>query len=203
MNRDFLGIGTVTITIDKPNCLGHPLIWPHKEEILSELIETINSSLLKECGYEFKATIALIEPGCIKVKLELAVALIAGSAFLTGFAVRDTITSALNEHHIETPISKHKCTARVMNFSQRGLCHGPIKKGETLSGIVEKLNPKGLTLNRAMMALFSHNKDSFDNGNINDLREGAYLSLPTSPGFLSSRQADEQVAIHNKKHIEM
>jgi len=55
--------------------------------------------------------------------------------------------------------------------------YGPVKSGETLSGIAFRHRPSGVTPNQMIMALFQANPQAFDD-NINVLHEGAILRIP-------------------------
>ena len=55
--------------------------------------------------------------------------------------------------------------------------YGPVKRGQTLSGIASSLAREGTTMNQMMIALFEANPQAFD-GNINLLQVGAVLQVP-------------------------
>lgn len=55
--------------------------------------------------------------------------------------------------------------------------HGPVKRGETLSGIAQHHISDGVTINQMMIALFRANPHAFSD-NINVLYEGAVLRIP-------------------------
>lgn len=55
-----------------------------------------------------------------------------------------------------------------------------VQRGDTLWGIASRVRPdKGITVNQMMMALFEANPDAFSN-NINVLRAGATLNIPSA-----------------------
>ncbi len=59
--------------------------------------------------------------------------------------------------------------------------YGPIVHGDTLSTVAERLRiDYRYTRNQIMMALFEKNSDSFDQNNINLLKAGSYLQVPTA-----------------------
>jgi FimV-like protein len=60
-----------------------------------------------------------------------------------------------------------------------GSVYGPVQRGETLWPIAKKLKPSGITTRQMAMALLRANPQAFIDGNVNRLRAGARLSIPT------------------------
>ncbi|MDQ6996755.1 MAG: FimV/HubP family polar landmark protein, partial [Mariprofundus sp.] len=59
--------------------------------------------------------------------------------------------------------------------------YGPIVRGDTLSTVAERLRVDyRYTLNQIMMAMFEKNSSSFDQNNINLLKAGSRLKVPTA-----------------------
>ena len=70
--------------------------------------------------------------------------------------------------------------------------YGPVKAGESLSQIAGRLDlPGGVSLEHSMIALLRANPDAFIGGNINQLKQGAVLRVPSSSetADLDARQA--------------
>ncbi len=60
------------------------------------------------------------------------------------------------------------------------LYYGPVPRGATLTRIARELTPPGATLEQTAMALFRNNQGAFSRGNINLLRVGKDLVVPTA-----------------------
>ena len=76
--------------------------------------------------------------------------------------------------------------------STEGEIHGPVARGETLWGIARDWSRgTGYGINQTMLALQRKNPEAFIRGNINSLKQGAILRMPSFSeiGQLSSRQA--------------
>ncbi|MBL8259280.1 MAG: hypothetical protein JNM60_05685 [Candidatus Competibacteraceae bacterium] len=59
--------------------------------------------------------------------------------------------------------------------------YGPVRPGETLSGIASRVRPSGnVDLRQMMSILLAGNPGAFANGNPNELRRGATLKVPTA-----------------------
>lgn len=58
------------------------------------------------------------------------------------------------------------------------ITYGPVKKGESLSGIVKKLGIKSITVEQAIVMVFRLNSHAFVNNNMNHLLVGVMLAIP-------------------------
>ncbi len=78
--------------------------------------------------------------------------------------------------------------------------YGPVQRNETLWNIAQRVRPDdGLTTNQVMVALFRANPGAFD-GNINRLRAGAILRVPSREQMAatSTGEANAEVRGHNE-----
>ncbi len=60
------------------------------------------------------------------------------------------------------------------------LRYGPVKSGEGLWRIARRIAPAGATTPQTAMALYRNNQSAFIGGDINRLRQGVYLEIPTA-----------------------
>ncbi|MEO6927516.1 MAG: FimV/HubP family polar landmark protein [Rhodanobacter sp.] len=58
--------------------------------------------------------------------------------------------------------------------------YGPVQSGQTLSGIARNVAPAGVDVQQMLLALKQANPDAFYKDNINALKSGAVLRVPTS-----------------------
>ncbi|TAM61643.1 MAG: fimbrial protein FimV [Rhodanobacter sp.] len=58
--------------------------------------------------------------------------------------------------------------------------YGPVKRGDTLSAIARNAAPSGVDINQMLLALKQANPDAFYHDNINALKSGVVLRMPTS-----------------------
>lgn len=72
--------------------------------------------------------------------------------------------------------------------------YGPVKAGDTLGVIAASLRPEGATLDQTMVALLRANPEAFIGGNLNLVRQGVVLRLP-SPAEMSQYGAAEATAV--------
>ena len=64
--------------------------------------------------------------------------------------------------------------------------YGPIRRNDTLWSIAERLRPdNGISIHQMMLALQRENPQAFINNNINNLKAGATLSIPSRDEILS------------------
>ena len=73
------------------------------------------------------------------------------------------------------------------------------RRNDSLWGITSRVKPSGATMQQAMMAIFRKNPHAFDRQNINGLRKGQVLRLPTNEEYasLTRQQAISAVARQN------
>ena len=57
--------------------------------------------------------------------------------------------------------------------------YGPVERGQTLSGIAQQTMPPGVDINQMLLAIKRANPDAFYRDNINTLKAGAVLRLPS------------------------
>jgi len=74
------------------------------------------------------------------------------------------------------PIQKPKPAATALGNGQ----YGPVERGQTLSGIARSVAPAGVDAQQMMLALQQANPDAFYRDNINALKSGSVLRVPTA-----------------------
>lgn len=81
------------------------------------------------------------------------------------------------------------------DYADYGAEYGPVQRNETLWGIAQRVRPdSGLTTNQVMVALYEANPEAFY-GNINRLRAGAILRVPSRAQMaaVGTREATAEV----------
>ncbi|HHI77247.1 MAG TPA: hypothetical protein ENJ94_08755, partial [Gammaproteobacteria bacterium] len=68
--------------------------------------------------------------------------------------------------------------------------YGPVASNETLWSIAKRLRPRGVSMEQMMIALLRANPDAFIDGDINRLRRGQVLRVPSSDEILSISRAE-------------
>ncbi|MBQ4853301.1 fimbrial protein FimV [Rhodanobacter sp. B2A1Ga4] len=74
------------------------------------------------------------------------------------------------------PVPKPKPAAPAVSNGH----YGPVERGQTLSSIARSVTPAGVDAQQMMLALQQANPDAFYRSNINALKSGAVLRVPTS-----------------------
>jgi pilus assembly protein FimV len=72
--------------------------------------------------------------------------------------------------------------ARAADTGARGASAGgySVRRGDTLSRIAAETKPANATLDQMLVALFNSNRDAFDGENMNRLRAGTILTVPSA-----------------------
>ncbi len=76
--------------------------------------------------------------------------------------------------------------------------YGPVSQGDTLSKIAQQISPEGANLNQIMIAVFRANQGAFIGNNINLLKVGEILHIPSSSEIMgiSEQEANAEVKVH-------
>ena len=62
----------------------------------------------------------------------------------------------------------------------KGDTYGPVKRGDTLAKIASEMKGDGVSLDQMLVALFRENKQAFGSNNMNVLKTGQILRIPTA-----------------------
>jgi pilus assembly protein FimV len=76
----------------------------------------------------------------------------------------------------DKPVARPYAEATAATAS--GDTYGPVKAGDTLSGIARSISPGGASLEQTLVGLFRSNPDAFAGKNMNRLRTGKILRVP-------------------------
>src|SRR6185503_14604101 len=71
-----------------------------------------------------------------------------------------------------------------------------IEKGETLSKIAGQVKPADVSLEQMLVALYRQNKDAFAGNNMNRLKTGQILRIPTEEEINQTPLTDARKEIH-------
>jgi pilus assembly protein FimV len=93
-------------------------------------------------------------------------------------AAHATVASAPRQNH-PAPVSKAPAAAPAPAAVAKGN-YGPVERGQTLSSIARRTMPSGVDVNQMLVALKQANPEAFYRDNINALKTGAVLRVPTS-----------------------
>ena len=79
-----------------------------------------------------------------------------------------------------------------------GDTYGPVQKGDTLAKIATELKPADVSLEQMLVALYRENKSAFVNNNMNRLKAGQILKVPSASDVqaVESREARTEYRTH-------
>ena len=77
----------------------------------------------------------------------------------------------------EQPATKQRAEAPAVAAAS-GDSYGPVKAGDTLTGIARATKPGGVSLDQMLLALFRSNPEAFAGNNMNRLKTGKILRVP-------------------------
>jgi len=73
--------------------------------------------------------------------------------------------------------------------------YGPTISGDTLWSIASRVRPAGVDMNQTMLALLNANPDAFIGNNINRLRKGAILRIPSASDMVATGLGDARMEV--------
>ncbi len=102
------------------------------------------------------------------------------------------------EVQAETVIDQAQSKSVVVSESFSGDTYGPVSQGDTLSKIAQQIFPHGANLNQIMIALFRANQSAFIGNNINLIKVGEVLRIPSVSEIeeTSVMEANAEVKVH-------
>ena len=71
-----------------------------------------------------------------------------------------------------------------------------VRSGDTLYKIASRIKPRGISSDQMMVALFRANPEAFRKGNINRLKAGVTLKVPSNADYISTREAKRLIRKH-------
>ena len=79
-----------------------------------------------------------------------------------------------------------------------GDTYGPIQKGETLRKIAEETKPSDVSLEQMLVALYRNNPSAFVSNNMNRMKAGQILKVPTSAEVaqIERKDANQEIRTH-------
>ncbi len=75
--------------------------------------------------------------------------------------------------------------------------YGPVQRGDTLNKIASGLKPEGISLEQMLVALYRENKAAFINSNMNQLKTGQILRVPSAAdvGKIAKGEAQKEIQV--------
>ena len=76
--------------------------------------------------------------------------------------------------------------------------YGPVQRGDTLRKIAEEVKPSSVSLEQMLVALYRENKSAFVNNNMNRLKAGQILKVPTAEevNAVPTKEANTEIRTH-------
>ncbi|WP_171091087.1 FimV family protein [Usitatibacter rugosus] len=83
----------------------------------------------------------------------------------------------------------------AVSGSPAGETYGPVKKGDTLNKIATETKPDGVSLEQMLVALYRENQAAFAGNNMNRLKTGQILKVPTASdvGKIEQKDANKEI----------
>lgn len=107
-------------------------------------------------------------------------------------------TSAPAANETATAAPRHTASARGAAAQVKNGQFGPVEKGASLSHIATEVAPSGVDTNQMMLALKAANPDAFYRDNINALKAGAILRVPSRDDAMATAAEAAAAAVRQQ-----
>lgn len=117
-------------------------------------------------------------------------------------SAQQAATPALQTRAAPAPSQRSQRPSQAQSDGSRPQSYGPVKASDTLWGIAQNMRPADdLTPQQVMLAIQDVNPDAFLSNNINLLREGSILRVPSEETIRArtAREAVQQVSGQNRR----
>lgn len=98
---------------------------------------------------------------------------------------------------LKNPITvENKLTLEIAPTGKAHTVYGPVKHGDTLTGIVKNIvPPSGVSFNQLLVAVHRANRDAFFGSNMHQLKTGPILRIPDNSeiGAVTAEEADKEL----------
>src|SRR4030095_87671 len=76
--------------------------------------------------------------------------------------------------------------------------YGPVEKGDTLNKIAQQTKPSSVSLEQMLVALYRENQSAFVNNNMNRLKTGQILKVPSAEEVeeIAAKDANQESRTH-------
>lgn len=106
------------------------------------------------------------------------------------------VAAAPESEFFQTPEETGVATQSRPAASADPTRYGPIRPGDTLWLVAQAVKPSGVGLDQAMLALYETNPGAFINGDIDNLRKGATLKVPSAERMKSLSNAAARARVN-------
>ncbi|WP_442774922.1 FimV/HubP family polar landmark protein [Sphaerotilus montanus] len=107
--------------------------------------------------------------------------------------------AALAKAPVRRPAAPSPVPAPAANAAAGGGTEYQVKSGDTLSNVASKLQVEGISLDQMLVGLYQGNTQAFIGNNMNRLRSGAVLTVPSAQqlGSVDAREARRLVQVQS------
>src|SRR5207253_5024694 len=99
-------------------------------------------------------------------------------------------TGAARTAAAPAPAAPRASTAPAATTQSGGGDQYTVKPGDTLAKIAGQFKPSDVTLDQMLVAFFNSNQNAFDEQNINRLRRGAIMNVPSGADAATTESAE-------------
>lgn len=149
----------------------------------------------------------LLDPPGYKQQAEAATPVTPPSVNIS--EVSDASVSNAPSKMVDTPQSSTKNTKKLKKpvvqapapvvTESAGKQELTTKRGDTLSSVAREMQVEGVSLDQMLVGLYENNQEAFSNGNMNHLKVGQIIKVPTKESLVSISQQDakQSVKVHS------
>jgi pilus assembly protein FimV len=185
------------------NAAGEPVLKLRSSQAISDPYLDMLIQVEWASGRLQREYTILLDPPGYKPQAELVESLPTQAPVVSSKAITNTPAASVSGDtdisNTKKPTKKSNNTAAQKPADAASEMPAATKRGDTLYSIAKQMQVEGVSLDQMLIGLYENNKEAFSSNNMNRLKVGQIIKMPTkeSLGVVTTVDATQQVKVHS------